>query len=132
MRALHIRVPSIDPCGLTRYDQLGIYRNLDDPGSETDLSCYVEEWLGALQTKDARRGSDLVHSLAQYLDHGGNYDETAASLAIHRSTLRYRLKSRRQITGFDPGDPQMRLNLHVATRAWRLPSARPRRRLRSW
>ncbi|MCU1522153.1 MAG: hypothetical protein JWN19_2538 [Arthrobacter sp.] len=120
LRALRIRVHSIDPYGLTRYDQLGIYRILDPPGSETDLPGYVEEWLGALQSNDARRGSDLVHTLAQYLDHGGNYDATADSLAIHRSTLRYRLKSIRQITGFDLADPEIRLNLHVATRAWRL------------
>jgi hypothetical protein len=120
LRALHIRVHSIDPYGLTRYDQLGIYRILDMPGGETDLSGYVQEWLGALQSNDTRRGSDLVHTLAQYLDHGGNYDDTADSLAIHRSTLRYRLKSIRQITGFDLADPETRLNLHVATRAWRL------------
>jgi DNA-binding PucR family transcriptional regulator len=61
-----------------------------------------------------------VQTLAQYLDHGGNYDNTAQSLTIHRSTLRYRLKSIRQITGFDLADPETRLNLHVATRAWRL------------
>ncbi|MFB0840356.1 PucR family transcriptional regulator [Arthrobacter sp. E44] len=126
MRALHIRVHSIDQYGLTRYDQLGIYRILDMPGSEIDLSGYVAEWLGALQYNDARRGSDLVRTLAQYLDHGGNYDDTADSLAIHRSTLRYRLKSIRQITGFDLADPETRLNLHVATRAWRLrPHGRP-------
>lgn len=126
LRALHIRVHSTDPYGLTRYDQLGIYRILDMPGSETVLSSYVEEWLGALQSNDARRGSDLVRTLAQYLDHGGNYDDTADSLAIHRSTLRYRLKSIRQITGFELGDPETRLNLHVATRAWRLRSPRSR------
>ncbi|WP_236557445.1 PucR family transcriptional regulator [Arthrobacter sp. 9AX] len=126
LRALHIRAHSTDSYGLTRYDQLGIYRILDMPGNEADLSGYVEEWLGALQSNDARRGSDLVHTLAQYLDHGGNYDDAADSLAIHRSTLRYRLKSIRQITGFELGDPETRLNLHVATRAWRLRSARSR------
>lgn len=126
LRALHVRVHSTAPYGLTRYDQLGIYRILDMPGSETDLSGYIEEWLGALQSNDARRGSDLVHTLAQFLDHGGNYDDTADSLVIHRSTLRYRLKSNRQITGFELGDPETRLNLHVATRAWRLRSARSR------
>ncbi|MFF1830748.1 PucR family transcriptional regulator [Paenarthrobacter sp. NPDC058040] len=126
LRALQIRVHSIDPYGCTRYDQLGIYRILDMPGSETELSDYVAEWLGALQSNDARRSSDLVHTLAQYLDHGGNYDDTADSLAIHRSTLRYRLKSIRQITGLDLADPETRLNLHVATRAWRLRSARQR------
>ncbi|UXM93602.1 PucR family transcriptional regulator [Paenarthrobacter sp. JL.01a] len=126
LRALHVRVHSTEPYGLTRYDQLGIYRILDMPGSETDLAGYVEEWLGALLSNDDRRGSDLVHTLAQYLDHGGNYDDTADSLAIHRSTLRYRLRSISQITGFELGDPETRLNLHVATRAWRLRSARSR------
>ncbi|MET3905240.1 helix-turn-helix domain-containing protein [Paenarthrobacter sp. 4246] len=120
LHALHIRSSSIDCYGLTRFDQLGIYRILDTAGSEPDLGGYVDEWLGTLQRSDDSRGSDLVQTLAQYLDHGGNYDSTAESLAIHRSTLRYRLNSIRQVTGFDLADPETRLNLHVATRAWRL------------
>jgi DNA-binding PucR family transcriptional regulator len=120
LRALHIRANSIEPHGVTRFDQLGIYRILDTAGGEPDLAGYVDEWLGTLLRNDGSRGSDLVHTLAQYLDHGGNYDSTAESLTIHRSTLRYRLKSIRQITGFDLADPEIRLNLHVATRAWRI------------
>ena len=120
LHALHVRAGSIDRYGVTRFDQLGIYRILDTAGGEPDLAGYLDEWLGALQRTDNSRGSDLVQTLAQYLDHGGNYDSTADSLAIHRSTLRYRLKSIRQITGFDLADPDTRLNLHVATRAWRL------------
>jgi hypothetical protein len=120
LHALHIRAGSIDRYGVTRFDQLGIYRILETAGGEPDLAGYVDEWLGPLQRADDSRGSDLVQTLAQYLDHGGNYDSTAESLTIHRSTLRYRLKSIRQITGFDLADPETRLNLHVATRAWRL------------
>ncbi len=120
LHALHIRAGSIDRYGVTRFDQLGIYRILDTGGGEPDLAGYVDEWLGALQRADDSRGSDLVQTLAQYLDHGGNYDSTAESLTIHRSTLRYRLKSIRQITGFELADPETRLNLHVATRVWRL------------
>jgi len=120
LHALHIRSASIDCYGVTRFDQLGIYQILDTAGSEPDLGGYVDEWLGTLQRSDDSRGSDLVQTLAQYLDHGGNYDSTAESLAIHRSTLRYRLNSIRQVTGFDLADPDTRLNLHVATRAWRL------------
>jgi hypothetical protein len=120
LHALHIRSGSIDRYGVTRFDQLGIYRILDTAGGEPDLAGYIDEWLGSLQRADDSRGSDLVQTLAQYLDHGGNYDSTAESLTIHRSTLRYRLKSIRQISGFDIADPETRLNLHVATRAWRL------------
>jgi hypothetical protein len=120
LHALRIRAGSIDHYGVTRFDQLGIYRILDTAGGEPDLVGYVDEWLGTLQRADDSRGSDLVQTLAHYLDHGGNYDSTSESLTIHRSTLRYRLKSIRQITGFDLADPETRLNLHVATRAWRL------------
>lgn len=84
-----------------------------------ELAGYIDEWLGSLQRADDDRGSDLVHTLAQYLDHG-SYDSAADSLTIHRSTLRYRLNCIRQITGFDLADPETRLNLHVATRAWRI------------
>jgi hypothetical protein len=120
VHALHIRAGSTDRYGVTRFDQLGIYRILDTAGGEPELAGYVDEWLGTLQRTDDSRGSDLVRTLAQYLDHGGNYDSAAESLTIHRSTLRYRLNSIRQITGFDLADPETRLNLHVATRAWRL------------
>jgi sugar diacid utilization regulator len=120
LHALRIRAGSIDRYGATRFDQLGIYRILNTAGGEADLAGYVDEWLGTLQRSDDHRGSDLVQTLAQYLDHGGNYDSTAESLTIHRSTLRYRLKSIRQITGLDLADPETRLNLHVATRAWRI------------
>jgi hypothetical protein len=120
LRAVHIRASSIDRFGATRFDQLGIYRILDTAGGKPDLAGYVDQWLGPLQRTDDSRGSELVHTLAQYLDHGGNYENTAESLNIHRSTLRYRLKAIREITGFDLADPEARLNLHVATRAWRL------------
>jgi DNA-binding PucR family transcriptional regulator len=49
-----------------------------------------------------------------YLDCGGNYDGAAANLVIHRSTL----QRIRQITEMELNDVDIRLNLHVATRAW--------------
>jgi DNA-binding PucR family transcriptional regulator len=46
-------------------------------------------------------------------------------LSIHRNTLRYRLGRIAQISGHDLADVETRLNLHLATRAWRLHSAHP-------
>ena len=51
---------------------------------------------------------------------GGNYDRTAQVLAIHRSTMRYRLRRIRDLSGHDLGVVDSRLNLHVATRAWQI------------
>ncbi|GAA0627976.1 hypothetical protein GCM10010174_54720 [Kutzneria viridogrisea] len=120
LRALDIRCRSRIPSGVTAFDQLGIYRILDTGRSRGEVEAFVREWLGRLLDYDARRNSDLVRTLSQYLECGGNYDETASALAIHRSTLRYRLGRIREITGFDLNDVDNRLNLHVATRALRV------------
>jgi DNA-binding PucR family transcriptional regulator len=80
---------------------------------------YVRQWLGALIDYDEAKNSDLVHTLCQYLECGGNYDESANALHVHRSTLRYRLGRIADLTGFDLRNVDTRFNLHAATRVWR-------------
>lgn len=58
-------------------------------------------------------------TLSDYLECGGNYDESAAALHIHRSTVRYRLARIAELTGYDLRSVDTRFNLHAATRAWR-------------
>jgi sugar diacid utilization regulator len=120
LRALNIRQGSRSPHGATAFDQLGIYRILDTGESREEIEAFVREWLGSLMDYDAQKHADLVRTLSQYLECGGSYDETAAALVIHRSTLRYRLGRIREITQLDLNDVDSRLNLHVATRAWQV------------
>jgi DNA-binding PucR family transcriptional regulator len=84
----------------------------------SDVEAFVREWLGSLIDYDARRKAELVHTLAQYLEHGGNYDATAAELSVHKSTLKYRLQRIRELTGLELNDPDVHFNLQLATRAW--------------
>jgi len=119
-RALQIRRQSRSPRGVTAFDQLGIYRILDSGESRADVGIFVREWLGPLLDYDTQRHSDLVHTLSQYLECGGNYDATAGALIIHRSTLRYRLSRIREILHVDLAAVDTRLNLHVATRGWQV------------
>ncbi len=105
---------------MTAYDDLGIYRLLAATGNHEEVARYVQEWLGPLLDYDTRHGSDLVQTLSQYFECGGNYDSTSEALVIHRSTLRYRLQRIRELTGMDIGEVETRLNLHLATRAWRV------------
>jgi DNA-binding PucR family transcriptional regulator len=89
-----------------------------EPGGEVDT--FLRQWLGRLIDYDAARHTTLVRTLAEFLDRGGSYDDTAAALCIHRSTLRYRLRRIRELTGLQLTDVENRLSLHVATRAWRV------------
>jgi DNA-binding PucR family transcriptional regulator len=80
---------------------------------------FVRDWLGALIDYDANKNSDLVQTLSAYLECVGSYDESAAALNIHRSTLRYRLTRIGDLTGHDLRNVDTRFNPHAATRTLR-------------
>ncbi|WP_174188362.1 PucR family transcriptional regulator [Nocardia barduliensis] len=118
-RAINIRLRSPMPDGATAFDELGFYRLVDAARAEGQVEQFMREWLGTLLDYDRDHRADLVYTLSRYLECGGNYDDSAAALHIHRSTLRYRLGRIRELTGFDLRDVDTRFNLQAATRAWR-------------
>jgi hypothetical protein len=118
-RALNIRLHSASPGGASAYDELGFYRLIDAAHGAGAVDDFVQEWLGVLIEYDDSRSSQLVHTLSEYLECGGNYHESATSLHIHRSTLRYRLARIGELTGYDLRNVDTRFNLHAATRSWR-------------
>lgn len=102
------------------FDDLGVLRvfgRVADPGDLEDLA---QRWLGELLAYDAEHGGECVATLSAFLDCGGNHEQTADTLTIHRSTLKYRLKRIREISGHDLADPDTHLHLHLATRAWQV------------
>ncbi|MET8076349.1 helix-turn-helix domain-containing protein [Streptomyces sp. NPDC005303] len=119
-RALDVRRHSRESYGTTFFDELGLYRILGPGSDHRELETFVHEWLGQLIDYDSRHRTAMVETLSRYFDCGGNYDETAESLAIHRSTLRYRLQRIRDISGNDLANVEDRLNLQVATRVWKI------------
>ncbi|MFF2999542.1 PucR family transcriptional regulator [Streptomyces sp. NPDC057950] len=119
-RALEVRRHSRERYGTTFFDELGLYRILGPGNDYRELETYVHECLGQLIDYDSRHHTAMVETLSRYFDCGGNYDETAESLAIHRSTLRYRLQRIRDISGNDLANVEDRLNLQVATRVWEI------------
>jgi hypothetical protein len=118
-RALNIRLCSVNPEGAVAFDELGFYRLIDAAHGDGEVESFVREWLGPLLDYDDSKNSELVMTLSDYLECGGNYDESAAALHIHRSTLRYRLARIAELTGHDLRKVDTRFNLHAATRAWR-------------
>ncbi|UMB71198.1 PucR family transcriptional regulator [Mycobacterium paraterrae] len=118
-RALNVRLNSAQPQGASDYVELGFYHLVDAAHTAGVVDDYLRQWLGVLIDYDAAKNSDLVHTLSHYVESGGNYDESAAALHIHRSTLRYRLGRITELTGLDLRDVDTRFNLHAATRVWR-------------
>jgi sugar diacid utilization regulator len=114
-QALRIRTNSLEADGVTNHDQLGVYGLVTN--SEADD--FVQEWLGPLLDYDQQHTTtELTETLAAYLTHTGVYSQTSNALNIHRSTLRYRLHSIRELLQHDLGEPEIRFNLQIATRIW--------------
>jgi purine catabolism regulator len=68
----------------------------------------------------AEGGPELFRTLEVYLDEGSSGVQTAEALAIHRSTLNYRLERIGQITRCDLSEPATRTNLQIAIKLLRL------------
>lgn len=108
--------------GPSHYRDLGIFQVLWKGNDPDDLRTYIQRWLGPLLDYDDQHNTELTETLGAYLDCGGNYDLTADTLFIHRSTLRYRLQRIRNLTPHNINDPDSRLNIHIATKANRVDS----------
>lgn len=118
-RALNVRLHSAAPAGASAYDELGFYRLIDAAHAGGAVESFIREWIGALLDYDSAKESELALTLSKYLESGGNYDDSAEALHIHRSTLRYRLARISELTGYDLRDANIRFNLQAATRSWR-------------
>ena len=91
---------------------------------DSDLSqAFVEETLGALQRYDAQHAGALLQTAVTLVDEGCRYQAAAHRLGIHVSTLRYRLKRVKALSGLDLQDPEARFRLSLASR---LSTAGPR------
>jgi len=104
---------------VTVYDDLGVYQVLAKQTDMSAMESFARDWLGPLIDYDAVHGAQLVTTLSEYLDSGGSYDTSATALSVHRSTLKYRLRRIREVSGYDLGVPDTQFNLQLATRAWR-------------
>jgi purine catabolism regulator len=64
------------------------------------------------------RQGDLVGSLRAWLAHNGQWDVAAAELAVHRHTLRHRLRRVEQLLDRSLDDPDVRAELWLALKVY--------------
>jgi sugar diacid utilization regulator len=117
--ALRMQKASCGPEQVTRYDDLGVYKVLAAANDTASVERFADEWLARLIEYDSAHGTQLVLTLGEYLECGGNYDASAKALSVHRSTLKYRLNRIRQVSGYDLSLPDTQFNLQLAIRARR-------------
>lgn len=85
-------------------------------GSDPDVASYVTRELGPLLDYDARRGTDLVGTLAAWFDAGRSPRHAAGRLHVHVNTVAQRLERIGALLGDGWQEPERSLELQLALR----------------
>jgi sugar diacid utilization regulator len=103
------------------YEQTGTYQLLlpymKDPA---ELKRFYSETVRPLVTYDEQYETDLLGTLATFLDCDANVNATAARLITHRHTIRYRFERVRELTGLDVSSTDGREKLSLGLKAMRV------------
>ena len=95
-------------------DEFAIYSLLFDTDREGELRRFLDETLGALSSHDAKRGTQLIETLARYFASSGNLARTARALNVHNNTLLKRMERISEILGANWQEPESALRLQLA------------------
>lgn len=120
--ALEIGV-SLDLSGsVYHFDDLLMYRFLRiEPAL---VHRFVDQMLGPLISYDERRKGELIKTLSAYFASDGSVKMAGESLFAHPHTVTYRLRQVERLTGWSLRDPEHKVRLQVALRAYQLAKSR--------
>jgi sugar diacid utilization regulator len=103
------------------FEETGTYQLLlpymKDPA---ELKRFYNETVRPLVSYDEQYETDLLGTLATFLDCDANVNATAARLITHRHTIRYRFERVRELTGLDVSSTDGREKLSLGLKAMRV------------
>jgi purine catabolism regulator len=103
--------------GVATVDDLGSHRLLLARQEDAALEAISRGLLDPLADYDRRQHGELVASLRAFLEHNGNWEAAARALAVHRHTLRYRIRRIADLTGRDLDTAADRVEFWLALQA---------------
>jgi sugar diacid utilization regulator len=118
---LSANVAEGEPEAELAFDATGTYQLLlpymSDP---VELNRFYHDTVRPLVSYDEQYETDLLGTLATFLDCDANVNATAARLITHRHTIRYRFERVRELTGLDVQSTDGREKLSLGLKAMRV------------
>ncbi|TCO44719.1 PucR-like helix-turn-helix protein [Actinocrispum wychmicini] len=99
-------------------DALGLNRMLVEWYASDNTRASVDDLLAPLVDLGPAAAEEAIRTLQAYLDHQNSPARAAEVLSVHRQTVHYRLNKITKQLGVDLNDPEQRLALQLACRAW--------------
>ena len=110
------------------FEQTGTYQlllpHMNDPA---ELRRFYDETVRPLVAYDEQYETDLLGTLATFLECDANVNATAARLITHRHTIRYRFERVRELTGLEVSSTDGREKLSLGLKAMRVLGIAPPR-----
>jgi PucR C-terminal helix-turn-helix domain/GGDEF-like domain len=120
--ALEIGLALDAPGSVYRFDELLPYHFLRVEPALVER--FVQQTLGPLIEYDERRKGELLKTIEAYFACDGSVKLAGETLFAHPHTVTYRLKQLEKLTGWSLRNPEDKLQLQLALRAYRLATAR--------
>ncbi|MDR3592338.1 MAG: PucR family transcriptional regulator ligand-binding domain-containing protein [Negativicutes bacterium] len=98
---------------VTLFNDLGVYRILNNTAIQPELTGYLQDYLVPLIEYDRQNKSELVKTLKIFLENNRSNRKCAQQMFVHHNTIRYRLEQIEQIChlNFDKTDHLLILEL---------------------
>jgi len=109
--------------GPVRLRDFGATRFLVSTAGTEDVKNFIDALIGNIITYDREHKATLVETLEKFVASGGRFQQTASSLHIHVSTLRYRIGRIEDLCGVDLKEDDARFEYGLAVRLHRIRSA---------
>jgi PucR family transcriptional regulator, purine catabolism regulatory protein len=105
---------------LTLFSDLGILGILINDQNEKAIKKMIRDHLGVLYEDLDNSKLELIETLYHFLEQGGNLDQTAETLALSKSGLRYRLNKITDLLNCDLRNPQRQFQMMMALKALKI------------
>jgi PucR family transcriptional regulator, purine catabolism regulatory protein len=105
---------------VTFFSDLGVLGILINDQNEQAIKKMIRDQLGVLYENLDKNKLELIETLYHFLEQGGNLDQTAESLALSKSGLRYRLNKITDLLNRDLRDPQRQFQLMMALKTLKI------------
>jgi purine catabolism regulator len=106
--------------GVVDAEDFAVERLADGSLDAATREAFVRRQLGAVVEHDEQRRSELMRTLAVWLDTGCNTAQAARELHLERQSMHHRLQRIFELCGGDPRGTGRLVALHLATRLARL------------
>jgi sugar diacid utilization regulator len=109
---------SLPPREIVAIDALGLNPMLVEWYASDTTRASVDDLLAPLAELGPQAAEDSIRTLQSYLDHQSSPAKAAKDLNVHPQTITYRLRKITALLHVDFNDPEQRLALQLACRAW--------------